>query len=104
MKEYEKVKKLILSVKPVTDERKINVAVIRIKDGEYDDALDILNAIETGDDDYEMKERVSYLKAVAYYFNRNYPASYKQLLNIKESGELSKKSSYLKSIINQYGE
>ena len=104
VKEYEKIKKLILSVKPVTDERKINVAVIRIKDGEYDDALDILNAIETGDDDYEMKERVSYLKAVAYYFKRNYPASYKQLLNIKESGELSKKSSYLKSIINQYGE
>jgi lipopolysaccharide biosynthesis regulator YciM len=103
-KEYDETKKSVLVSKSETTSAEINRCIIKIKDKAFDDALDILETVKYDEKDAEMSDRISYLKAVVYYLKKDYPASYKQIRNISVRDEEMKKASYLKSLIDQYGD
>jgi tetratricopeptide (TPR) repeat protein len=97
--EFDEVKKTILLTKNPTLFTNINIAIIKILEYDYQNALDILNTISLDTISDELKKKIFYLKAVVYYYKKDYPSSYKLIQNVLELDAGSNKAIYMRNLI-----
>jgi len=103
-KEFEEIKNMILKIKTRSIFTKINIAVINILEEDYDKALDSLNVIKFESIPADLIKKIFYLKAVSYFYKRDYSSSYKLIQNVLEQEANSKKALYIKTLIEETAE
>jgi len=96
---YESAKKTLLLTKSQSIPSKINLAIINFLEDDWDKTLDILNTVDIYKENDRVKEKIFYLKSLAYLYKKDGPASYKYAQNVLELNNSNRKAQYVKSII-----
>lgn len=102
--EYNKYKNIFLNSEQDDIITKLNKALIFIKENEHSKANQILDSLDFSNINKEYQQKVYFLKAIIFYYEKNFSMAYKFLEKALDIDPYNKKSLFLKRFITNIKE